>query len=159
MRKEDQKKERIENSKTLRVISKQEVKKTVDFPSSLRNRLKTTRRNKKSTNKNIMLSKNIFLNLESFKPIKSKVYWLVCFSKKLDLLYLRLYPADNGPSGITQKFNKNQPWLEIHSKAETETIIHIRKLHGCSFWQKLVLKCKIGTNSISLKLKMNRFIL
>ena len=65
--------------------------------------------------------------------MKSKVYWLVCFLKKLDLLYLRLYPADNGPSGITQKFNKNPPWLEIHSKAETETIIHIRKLHGSSF--------------------------
>ena len=105
-----------------------------------------------------MLRHKHFLKDGIILTLKSKVYWLVCFSKKLDLLYLRLYPADNGPSGITQKFNKKPPWLEIHSKAETETIIHIRKLHGCSFWQKLVLKCKIGKNSISLKLKMNRFI-
>ena len=40
LRKEDQKNERIENSKTLRVISKQKVEsKTVDFPVPFRNRL------------------------------------------------------------------------------------------------------------------------
>lgn len=40
LRKEDQKNERIENSKTLRVISKQKVKsKTVDFPPPFRQTL------------------------------------------------------------------------------------------------------------------------
>ena len=56
---------------------------------------------------------------------------------------MKPHPADTGLQASHKNLIKTLA-REIHSKAETETIIHIRKLHGCSFWQKLVLKCKIG---------------
>ena len=61
---------------------------------------------------------------------------------------MKPHPADTGLRASHKNLIKTLA-REIHSKAETETIIHIRKLHGSSFWQKLVLKCLKGENSIS----------